>query len=255
MRQLLLGLAFLGGAASGSVVLAEQAAFSRDQAADDFVRANLIWVFYHEVGHALIDVLNLPVLGPEESSADTFAALMIDGLWEETAAVEIAVNTARGFELYDADYKNRGFETSAWDTHGLEMQRYYHLACLIYGADPVGRDHLIVDLQLPDDRAGFCADEFLLASDGWRNALQSMTDTNHTKGLRLIGASPNDPTAVTIEAEIANLNQLYRLPEWIEVRIEPCGEPNAFYYEDSRSVTICTEYADDMLRVYKESLK
>lgn len=255
MRRSLLLLASLGGLAQVPAAQAEQAAFSRDRAADEFVRANLIWVFYHEVGHALIDVLNLPVLGPEESSADTFAALMIDGLWEETAAVEIAINTARGFELYDADYKNRGFETSAWDTHGLEMQRYYHLACLMYGADPEGRDHLIADLNLPDDRAGFCADEFLLASDGWRNALQSMTESRNTKGLRLLGGRQNDPTAVTIEAEIASLNQLYRLPEWIEVRIEPCGEPNAFYYEDSRSVTICTEYADDMLRVYKESLK
>ena len=250
MRHFLLILAVIGGAAQ-----AEQAAFSRDLAADEFVRANLIWVFYHEVGHVLIDVLNLPVLGPEESSADTFAALMIDGLWDEQAAVDIAVNTARGFELYDADYKNRGFETSAWDTHGLEMQRYYQLVCLMYGADPEGREYLVADLQLPDDRAGFCADEFLLASDGWRNALQSMTDTKHTKGLRLIGARPSDPASVAIEAEIASLNQMYRLPEWIEVRIEPCGEPNAFYYEDSRSITICTEYADDMLRVYKESLK
>ena len=79
--------------------------------------------------------------------------------------------------------------------------------------------------------------------------------SKNTKGLRLIGARSGDPTAVAIEAEIASLNQLYRLPEWIEVRIEPCGEPNAFYYDDSRSITICTEYADDMLRVYKESLK
>ena len=255
MRRLLLGLAVLAGAFPGLAAQAEQAAFSRDQAADDFVRANLIWVFYHEVGHALIDVMNLPVLGPEESSADTFAALMIDGLWEEDAAVDITIATARGFELYDADYKNRGFETSVWDTHGLEMQRYYHLACLMYGADPLGREQLISALQLPDDRAGFCADEFQLASDGWHNALQLMTQTKAAKGLRLLGGQAGDPTAVTIAAEIANLNQLYRLPEWIEVRIEPCGEPNAFYYEDSRSITICSEYADDLLRVYKDSLK
>lgn len=255
MRHFHLALMFLGGAALGSVARAEQAAFSRDQAADDFVRANLIWVFYHEVGHALIDVLNLPVLGPEESSADTFAALMIDGLWEEEAAIEIATNTARGFELYAEDYKNRGFETTTWDTHGLEMQRYYHLACLMYGADTELREHLVSGLHLPDDRAGFCADEFLLASDGWRNALQMMAQSKATKGLRLIGGNLGDATAVTIAAEIDSLNQLYQLPEWIEVRIEPCGEPNAFYYEDSRSITVCTEYATDMLRVYKDTLK
>lgn len=250
MRHLILSLVFLGGAAQ-----AEQAAFSRDAAADQFVRANLIWVFYHEVGHALIDVMNLPVLGPEESSADTFAALMIDGLWDDAAAVDIAVNTARGFELYDLDYKSRGFETATWDNHGLEMQRYYHLACLIYGADIEARGHLLNDLSLPEDRAAYCADEFLLASDSWRNALQMMTQSKATKGLRLIGGNQGDATAIAIAAEIESLNQLYHLPEWVEVRIEPCGEPNAFYYEDSRSITVCTEYAEDMLRVYKETLK
>ena len=250
MRRLLLVLLFLAGAAQ-----AEQAAFSRDRAADDFVRANLIWVFYHEVGHALIDVMNLPVLGPEESSADTFAALMIDGLWEDAAAVDIATQTARAFELYDEDYKNRGFETTTWDTHGLEMQRYYHLVCLIYGADPEVREPMVSALSLPDDRAGYCPDEFLLASDSWRNALQSMTQSKATKGLRLIGGNLGDPIALTLADEIQSLNQLYRLPEWIEVRIEPCGEPNAFYYEDSRSITVCTEYTEDLLRIYKDTLK
>jgi hypothetical protein len=200
-------------------------------------------------------VMNLPVLGPEESSADTFAALMIDGLWEEEAAINIAINAARGFELYDQDYKSQGFETQTWDTHGLEMQRYYHLACLIYGADPAMREHLVGSLGLPPDRAEFCADEFTLASDGWTNALQMMVQSKATKGLRLIGANPADPTAVTIAAEIEHLNQLYHLPEWVEVRIEPCGEANAFYYEDSRSITVCTEYSQDMLRIYKDTLK
>ena len=250
MRNFLIFLALMGGSAR-----AEEAAFSRDQAANEFVRSNLIWVFYHEVGHALIDVMNLPVLGPEESSADTFAALMIDGLWQEEDAINIAINTARGFELYDEDYKNQGFETSPWDTHSLEMQRYYHLACLIYGADPGMREHLVGSLGLPQDRADYCADEFLLASDGWNSALQLMTQAKATKGLRLMGDATVNATAVTIAAEIQHLNQLYHLPEWVEVRIEPCGEANAFYYEDSRSITVCTEYAEDMLRVYKDTLK
>lgn len=250
MRVLLWSLALIGGAAQ-----AEQAAFSRDHAADEFVRANVIWVFYHEVGHALIDVMNLPVLGPEESSADTFAALMIDGLWEDAAAVEIATHTARGFALYAEDYKNRGFETMSWDTHGLEMQRYYHLACLIYGADPDARDDMAQTLGLPEDRAAYCGDEFLLAADGWRTALEMMTHGTSGKGLRLVGSNLTDATAVTVQAEIESLNQMYRLPEWIEVRVEPCGEANAFYYEDSGSITVCTEYAEDMLRVFKDTLK
>ena len=41
-----------------------------DEEREAFVEANLLGIFYHELGHALIDILQLPVFGQEEDAAD-----------------------------------------------------------------------------------------------------------------------------------------------------------------------------------------
>ncbi|MBA4350919.1 MAG: hypothetical protein C0427_06690, partial [Rhodobacter sp.] len=41
------------------------------------VRDVMLAIFYHELGHALIDVMQLPVLGLEEDAADVLSVVMI----------------------------------------------------------------------------------------------------------------------------------------------------------------------------------
>jgi Zn-dependent oligopeptidase len=49
---------------SAGVAVAQDAPmFAKDPALDSFIYSNVVSVFYHEFGHALIDVLLLPVLG------------------------------------------------------------------------------------------------------------------------------------------------------------------------------------------------
>ena len=43
------------------------AAKQMDKATEDFVAANMIAIFYHEFGHALIDIMKLPIFGQEET--------------------------------------------------------------------------------------------------------------------------------------------------------------------------------------------
>ncbi|HYI71139.1 MAG TPA: DUF4344 domain-containing metallopeptidase, partial [Skermanella sp.] len=45
--------------------------------ADLFVLGNTVFILYHELGHALIDQLGLPVLGHEEDAADNLASIMM----------------------------------------------------------------------------------------------------------------------------------------------------------------------------------
>lgn len=47
---------------------------------DRFIAANILAVFYHELGHAVIDVEDLPIYGQEEDAADVFSIFMIDAL-------------------------------------------------------------------------------------------------------------------------------------------------------------------------------
>ncbi|MEH6737641.1 MAG: DUF4344 domain-containing metallopeptidase [Sulfitobacter sp.] len=104
-----------------------------EEATDPFVEANLLSIFYHELGHALIDVMHLPVFGQEEDAADTASILLIDSTFEDETAIEIAYGAALGFQAEAGETAN----DIAWsDVHGPDLQRFYNLVCLFYGADP-----------------------------------------------------------------------------------------------------------------------
>ena len=243
---------FLAIALLGFIGLPAQAqqAFKmpKDEAAAAFVRSNVIATFYHELGHALIDVLQLPVLGREEDAADTLSALLIHSIWDEDAATAIVYDTSAAFAMYDAEAE--GYETAYADSHGLDLQRYYNLVCLFYGADPDVREDVAKELELPADRAEGCADEFDLAYGSWGSLLEGLAPTTATKGLKLVGVKTDDPIAAILAEEIADLNKTYGLPQEITVTVADCGEANAFYYPDDTSITICTEYAQDLARLW-----
>jgi hypothetical protein len=49
---------------------------------DAFVEANILGIFYHELGHAVIDIESVPIFGQEEDAADVFSILFIDWFFE-----------------------------------------------------------------------------------------------------------------------------------------------------------------------------
>ena len=225
-----------------------------DASAAQFVSSNMVSTFYHELGHALIDVLALPVLGREEDAADTLSTLLIHSIWEEESAVAMVYDTANAFLMYAAEAETSGYETPYWGEHSLDMQRYYNLACLFYGANPDQRDDIARELELPEDRAERCPDEFLLAEESWGGLLADLAPGPRSKGLRMVDADPNNPLVALIAEEVTSLNKVYGLPVWIDVRVEPCGEANAFYDPSESTITMCTEYAEDMLRIWQSNL-
>ena len=80
-------------------------------------------VFYHELGHAVIDLMQLPIFGQEEYAADVLSVLMIHELFEEDAAQIVAYDSAFGFQA-EAEASDG---TYFWDMHGPDEQRYYNL--------------------------------------------------------------------------------------------------------------------------------
>ena len=68
MRQFLWAALLCALAAGASAQSAFQ--FPEDEAESAFIANEVIATFYHELGHALIDVLHLPVLGKQEDAAD-----------------------------------------------------------------------------------------------------------------------------------------------------------------------------------------
>lgn len=213
-------------------------ASAADERRDLFVEANVLSIFYHELGHAAIDVLEMPVFGQEEDAADVLSVLLIDALYEPDAAEAIAYDAAYGFLAHADEDQAPVF----WDVHGADLQRYYNLVCLFYGADPDSREAFARELELPDERAESCAEEFDLADESWGAVLDELVENKQGHGLKFEGDADGFLSEV-ISAEIEALNKDFRWPVPLRVSVEPCDEPNAFYDLQTREIIICSELA------------
>ena len=221
----------------------------------DFVAANLVATFYHEVGHALIDTLDLPVLGREEDAADTLSVLLIDKLWQDEAAGDLIRQVADAYLLFDAKGASDGEELPYWDTHSLDLQRYYTYVCIFYGADPDTREDIADELDLPSERRESCPEEYEQAANSWGALLEGMPPQDSRPSFRLVVPADRDTFTALVAAEVRALNGEYGLPKPVDVTVEPCGEPNAFYDPRARRIVMCTEYADDLAQLYDQAEK
>jgi hypothetical protein len=221
-----------------------------DPAVQDFVASALIWTFYHEVGHALVDRLSLPVLGREEDAADALAVLLIDAFWEERSAQALIVDAATAFALYAIE--TDGDEGALWGEHSLDTQRQAALLCLFYGVSPIARHGLAREMGLPEDRRDECPVEAAQTADSWWGLLDDATPQDGLPAFRLIGSAADGPISALIAAEIEALNATFGLPQTVRVTVEPCGEANAFYDGRSGQIVMCTDYAEDLARLYAD---
>ncbi|MGH1590305.1 DUF4344 domain-containing metallopeptidase [Methylobacterium phyllosphaerae] len=126
-------------------------------------------VFLHELGHALYDLLDVPVLGREEDAADQFAALVLLELPPAQARHAID-GTARLLRSQAAE--EAPDEAALSDDHGLTAQRLYNLLCLAYGADRRTFGYLVEGGALPKARAAQCGTEHDLAAYALRKLLR-----------------------------------------------------------------------------------
>ena len=141
------------------------------------------YVFWHEVGHAFIDIYELPITGLEEDVADQFAALMLSYTYDS----ETGSYTLGQTMLYDVGtwYYNENLYWSEiypaetgeeyvplyWDVHSLDIQRFYNITCYAYGSDPEYNQHLVNTEDLPEDRAIDCEYEYFMIEYGWEYLL------------------------------------------------------------------------------------
>ncbi|WP_147107931.1 DUF4344 domain-containing metallopeptidase [Tateyamaria sp. syn59] len=217
-----------------------------DDGREAFVEANLLGIFYHELGHALIDILALPVFGHEEDAADVASVLLIDGLYDEDAAQSLAYDTAFGF-LAEADFAG---DVAYWDVHGPDEQRFYNTVCLFYGANPDAREDFAIDLGLPEERAETCPEEFQLALDSWGPAFDEIAGRGSS--ILFNDGGHNLLTTDVMAAEVAALNEDFDLPTPLIVRVESCGEANAFYDLGTTEIIMCTEFEDHLRALYDQ---
>jgi hypothetical protein len=129
--------------------------------------AAFFFVFYHELGHALVDVLDLPVTGREEDAVDQLATVMLLESWEGEDSELAILSSAEWFDI-DA---SAAAELDMADEHSLDEQRYYNLVCWIYGSDTEYFATVASDWELPEARAERCEEEYVRMSGSWDQLL------------------------------------------------------------------------------------
>jgi len=222
-------------------------AATMDRETETFVESNLIAIYFHELGHALIDIMKLPIFGQEEDAADVLSVLLVDALYKEDRAVEIARAAALGFLRSHNQSTADGDDIDYWDVHGPDIQRFFTFVCLFYGADPDKRATYAKDLHLPEDRRETCPAEFQQAHESWGPVLKGLADKGAGRSIRFLADYRADQfgklSIDVISAEVAAMNSDLSLPRRLLVRVESCDTANAFYDPKLSEIIVCTDFA------------
>jgi hypothetical protein len=135
---------------------------------DNMVGAGMFFLL-HEIGHALVDQLQLPITGREEDSVDSLAAVVLLQTNDEAAVFAAMQHFASWSDLTEVG-ATEGL--AFWDEHSLSGQRLYDLACLIFGSDPETYAGLVGPDLLPEERAVRCPAEWAQKDRSWDILLQ-----------------------------------------------------------------------------------
>jgi hypothetical protein len=141
----------------------------------------MVFVMLHETGHAVFDLLQVPILGREEDAADGFAAVFLLQLGRD-----FALRMLRGAAwAYAQEAAGRTPDESDFaDVHGLDSQRYYNILCLAYGSDPKAFAAAKSAGRLPEERAEGCADEYRQAAFAMKKLIAPSVDADEVRRLR-----------------------------------------------------------------------
>lgn len=141
----------------------------------DTVVGPFLDVVLHEVGHAVFEILRVPVFGREEDAADQFSAYLVLQAEKSLARRLILGNAYQ----YRADLKPDGPAPALKafaDVHGTPVQRFYNVLCIAYGADPELFKDVVEKDYLPKDRAEGCVDEYRQADYAFARLIRPNLD-------------------------------------------------------------------------------
>jgi hypothetical protein len=230
-----------------------------------FVISNTIFALLHEMGHAIIRDFNVPLLGMEEDSADTLAALiMLSGGAAEASAEDtqkltraLALAALGNALIWKGGHEQQDQEILFWDQHDLSVRRASRIACLIYGSNPELYGWVADAAKMPDRRRDNCEDEYAVA----RHAGAWVLDTYGNRG-HAASADPVPQVTVTygpakgeqqeslrrmleqrrfVEAVVRRVDALFAFRAPLVVKVSRCGRPNAYWDPDERELQLCYE--------------
>ncbi|GAB7067351.1 DUF4344 domain-containing metallopeptidase [Mycolicibacterium hodleri] len=131
--------------------------------------------FYHETGHMVIDLYELPATGREEDAADQASAYLLlqrddDGRFDPES-VQAIMDSGRWFGAMSSGAGGEIDDDQLADVHSPDRARMFNMVCWAYGADPDDTGDVVAAGLLPAARADLCEDEYRKLDRAWSTLL------------------------------------------------------------------------------------
>ena len=234
-----------------------------------FVLGNVGFALLHEFGHVAIRTFDIPLLGLEENSADTLAAvslILLDRERPEAGFGEVLGVTALAQEfVWESGLEREQSEVVLWAQHDLSARRFARLVCLIYGSNPDRYAWVAKVADMQENRADGCSDEWRIAERAtqWVRETYGIPPNKRASqpsaAIDVSYGTPLDPTETALTEMLRQSELLERLarymqtqfafPEPITIRLTHCRAPNAYWDEEYREVTLCFELMTALLKI------
>jgi hypothetical protein len=175
-------LAFAENVADKVVLMAKQdpSLFPFPVTRDEFLWGLIGGVLLHESGHALFDVLDVPLFGREEDAADQigiYVALQLKPKLAEAVVKAYAYFWRMVPDPDSATTKDGGLNADFADEHGTASQRLYNGLCIAYGRSPAEFEKFRAQGWLPEQRAPGCAREYKQMESAFAKTVLPFVDT------------------------------------------------------------------------------
>jgi len=248
--------------ALGTVPRLKNIPLATRQALTEFVVGNMLFVLTHEMGHAVIAEMDLPVLGKEEDAADSFAILSALKIGSDFSH-RVLVETAKGWFLTAKRAAKKGESLSFYDEHGLDSQRAYSIVCMMVGSDPAKFKDLADEAKLPQDRQESCLRDYRTGMHGWETILKphrrgpdqpkAKIDVVYKEGkgdLEVFAQTFQRIGFLEAIAEYAVNALAWKAPLTLEMR--SCGEVDTYWSITGRKANVCYELAQEFAQLYRD---
>ncbi len=142
---------------------------------EDAIVGPFVQVVFHELGHAVFDLLQVPIMGKEEDAADQFAGYIMLMLGKDVAKRTLP-GAAFFWQASDSEAP-----TPFSDVHGTGTQRSYNYLCMAYGGYPNDFKNLVTDGLLPQARADLCPHDYQVLQNAFNKTIMPSIDPDLLK--------------------------------------------------------------------------
>lgn len=247
-----------------ATAIAQDDADQVESDAMDFALHDAEYTMYHEIGHLLVNELDLPVLGKEEDAADALAViLMLNDTADLDESANALVDSADGW-YYNAVKANRATveDLMYYDSHSLDIQRAYAMVCMMVGAQPEAFKETADGFNMDADGQAQCSYTYSDAERAWNKLLEPF--------LAVEGGPVGEPITVVYEDAAPGFEQYkdelearaildnaaalvsakFVLPRPITFLGTQCDTANAWYSNSDAQITYCYTLTGDMHDLY-----